>query len=207
MAKVKLSLKDLTIPQKIQFMRQIVTSMAGNANFATPSPTLITVTAKADDLETTYNDAQAARLAAQQKTNLQNDSVQTADATLTQLAAYVENITAGDTAEIQSAGMDVRSAGTPVGSLPAPTGLTASAGDIDGEIDLHWDSIRGTSSYVVQKSSDPITSTSWQPVSVVTKSKTTAAGLTSGSKYWFRIAAVGTAGQGPWSDPATKLAP
>ena len=60
---------------------------------------------------------------------------------------------------------------------------------------------------IVQKSPDPISPTSWQQASVVTKSKTTVSGLTSGTKYWFRVAAVGTAGQGPWSDPATKLAP
>lgn len=29
----------------------------------------------------------------------------------------------------------------------------------------------------------------------------------SGTKYWFRVAAIGTDGQGPWSDPATKIAP
>ena len=62
MAKVKLALQQLTVPQKVQFLRQVVTAMTGNANFATPSPTLVTITAKADDLETTFNDAQAARL-------------------------------------------------------------------------------------------------------------------------------------------------
>ena len=106
-------------------MRQVVTSMTGNANFATPSPTLASVTAKADDLETTYNDAQAARLTAQQKTNLQTDSSQTADSSMTQLAAYVENITAGDAAKIQSAGMALRAEGAPIGTLPAPTDLAA----------------------------------------------------------------------------------
>ena len=207
MAKVKLALKDLTIPQKIQFMRQVVTSMTGNANFATPSPTLASVTAKADDLETTYNDAQAARLTAQQKTNLQTDSSLTADSSMTQLAAYVENITAGDAAKIQSAGMAVRADGAPIGTLPAPTDLAATVGDNDGEIDLDWDNVRGATSYVVQKSPDPVTPTSWLQSSVVTKSKTTVDSLTSGTKYWFRVSAVGTAGQGPWSDPATKIAP
>jgi hypothetical protein len=32
-------------------------------------------------------------------------------------------------------------------------------------------------------------------------------GLTSGSKHWFRVAAIGAAGQGPWSDQAMKMAP
>jgi len=29
---------------------------------------------------------------------------------------------------------------------------------------------------------------------------------TSGTKYWFRVAAAGSAGQGTWSDPAVKMA-
>jgi hypothetical protein len=28
-----------------------------------------------------------------------------------------------------------------------------------------------------------------------------------GKRYWFRVAAVGTEGPGPFSEPATKVAP
>lgn len=207
MAKVKLSLQSLTIPQKIQFIRQVVTSMTGNANFATPAPALLAITAIVDALEAAFNVAQAARLTAKQKTELQNTAEQQADALLTQLAAYVENITGGDAAKIQSGGMETRADATPVGALPAPQNLSATAGDQDGEIDLDWDNIRGAKSYVMEKSVDPITATSWQPAGIVTKSKGTVSGLISGTKYWFRVAAIGTDGQGPWSDPATKIAP
>lgn len=36
---------------------------------------------------------------------------------------------------------------------------------------------------------------------------TTISGLTSGVRYWFRVAAIGASGQSGWSDPATKIAP
>ncbi len=206
MAKVKLSLRDLTVPQKVQFLRQVVTAMTGNANFATPSPTLASITTKTDDLETKFNDAQAARLTAQQKTALQDTAERAADAAVTQLASYVDNTTAGDAAKIQSAGMEVRATPAPVGTLPAPAGLVATIGDLDGEIDLDWDSVRGATSYVMQRSVDPPTATSWQSAGVVTKSKGSVTGLTSGTKYWFRAAAVGAAGQGAWSNPATRTA-
>jgi len=42
---------------------------------------------------------------------------------------------------------------------------------------------------------------------VATRSAFTVARLTAGTKYWFRVAAVGAAGQGPWSDQAMKMAP
>lgn len=206
MAKVKLALQQLTVPQKVQFLRQVVTAMTGNANFATPSPTLVTITAKADDLETKFNDAQAARLTAQQKTSLQDTSERDADAAVTQLASYVDNASAGDSTKIQSAGMEVRATPSPVGTLPAPAGLVALIGDLDGEIDLDWDSVRGATSYVMQRSPDPPTATSWQSAGVTTKSKGSVTGLTSGTKYWFRVAAVGAAGQGAWSNPASRTA-
>jgi hypothetical protein len=42
---------------------------------------------------------------------------------------------------------------------------------------------------------------------VVTKSSATVTGLTSGQRVGFRVAAIGAAGQGPWSDPATQIVP
>lgn len=207
MAKVKLDLRGIAIPQKIQFGRQVVTAMTGNANYTTPNPALAVLTTAINELEASFNDRQAKAQAAQQATTVQGIKEAALDGLLTQEAAYVETTSAGDTAKIQSAGMDVRAAGAPVGELPAPAGFVATAGDADGEIDLDWDNVRGAKSYQVQYSPDPITATSWVNADPVTRSKTTVKNLTSGSKYWFRARAVGAAGPGPWSDPATKIAP
>ena len=77
---------------------------------------------------------------------------------------------------------------------------------MEGTVDLSWDRVRGASSYIIQKSPNPITDSSWTQAGVSTKSSTTLTGMTSGTKYWFRVAAIGSAGQGAWSDPATKMA-
>ena len=73
--------------------------MTGNANFATPAPTLAAVTTAVEALETAFNVAQAARLEAKQKTELQNSAEQNADALLTQLASYGRT-SAGDAVKI-----------------------------------------------------------------------------------------------------------
>jgi len=59
---------------------------------------------------------------------------------------------------------------------------------------------------VAGDSPDPLGGT-WTQFDLCTASKITVTGLVSGKKYWFRVAAKGTGAQGPWSDPAQKMAP
>jgi hypothetical protein len=108
---------------------------------------------------------------------------------------------------IQSAGMDVRAA-PGASAIPAqPQALGATAGDHDGQMDLSWDPVISATSYVIEFSPDPPTGTSWKHLGVSTKSSFTVTDLVSGSRVWFRVAAVNAAGQSGWSDPATKIVP
>jgi hypothetical protein len=207
MAKVKLNLQRLSALEKVAKARQIVTALTGNANFTTPHPTLAQVTSGADNLETAYADAQTARQSAQTKTSILHDKEDALETLLRQLAAYIESIGGDDESMILSAGLDVRSAATSTIPPSSPVSLTATEGDHDGEIDLSWDTVKGAKSYVIERSGDPPTATSWSHTTVALKSSATVNGLTSGTRYWFRVAAVLSAGQSGWSDPATKIAP
>jgi hypothetical protein len=207
MAKIKLNFRTLSIPEKISGARQIVTALTGNADFASPQPPLAEVTTTIDNLETAYSDVLAARQEAKEKTSAQNQKEEDFDRALSRLASYVESASGGDETKIKSVGMDVRATATSAQGLDLPASLAATAGDHEGEIDLQWDKVPRAKSYVLQSSTDPPTSTSWQHQAVSTKSRITIEGLTSGTKYWFRVAAVGANGQSGWSDPATKIAP
>ena len=207
MAKVKLNIKDLSVPEKVARARQIVTALTGNPNFPSPQPTIAQTTTAIDDLEDAYATAQAARQAAKTSTTFLNDKEETLDRTLTRLASHVESVSGDDEQKIQSAGMDIRSAPTGASDLPAPDGLNATQGDHDGEIDLSWNRVERTRSYLIERSADPPSNTSWTQAGVSTKSSTTIDGLTSGTKYWFRVAAIGPLGQSGWSNPATRIAP
>jgi hypothetical protein len=125
---------------------------------------------------------------------------------MTQLAGYVEAATAGDESKILSAGMQVRSAVAPVGPLPAPLNLSATAGDMEGHMDLSWQPVAGSSSYEVDCKLHSDTAT-WERVKSVTASKLTVEALTPGALYAFRVRAIGAAGAGPWSDEAVRRAP
>ena len=207
MAKIKINFGNLSIPEKIARARQIVTALTGNADFASPQPSLAEVTTTIDGLETAYSDALTARQEAKAKTSAQNQKEDDFNRTISRLASFVESASGGDEAKIKNVGMDVRATPSSSEDLQAPASLAPTAGDHEGEVDLQWDTVRGAKSYVVEVSADPPTNSSWQHNTVSTKSRATIDGLTSGTKYWFRVAAVGTNGQSGWSDPATKIAP
>jgi hypothetical protein len=209
MPRIKLNFRQLSITDKIAKARQVVTAMTGNSAFAHPTPDLAAVTTAGDGLESAHAETQTARQVAKTKTSAQSEKEDALDKLMSQLSAYVESVSGDNEEMIRSAGMDTRAVGSASTETPnAPSSLDATAGDHEGEIDLSWDTVAGARSYVIERSLDPPTATSWMHAGVSTKSRTTVnSGQTPGTRYWFRVAAVGTAGQSGWSDPATRIAP
>ena len=91
--------------------------------------------------------------------------------------------------------------------LLQPLSLTATSGDIEGEIDLAWEPVSGAHTYIIQKSSDVKEPVKWVFEDVVTRSSYTITKLKSKHIYWFRVAAVGASGQSNWSNSVQKKAP
>jgi Fibronectin type III domain len=208
MARVKLDFKGLAPADKVIRAEQIVTSLTGNPHFPTPNPPLTAVTSALNGLRAALVETQQARHQAFAKTVAQNESEDALDQVMRQLAAYIDNVSAGDETMIRSAGVSVRSATIATGDdFTAPTALSVSEGDHDGELDLHWNSVKRARSYIIERSADPPTDSSWSQVQVVTRSSATISGLTRGAKYWFRVAAINSGGQSGWSDPVMKIAP
>ena len=206
MSKVNLNLKNLSIPDKMQFAGQIITSLTGNAGFPTPDPSLASVQGAINLLQGSYSAANNLRQQSFTKTAEQNQHEKELDLLLTGLGNYVENTSKGDEALIKSGGMDTRAKAAPVGIPGLPLNLSANEGVKNGEIKLKWKSVRGAKSYVVRRTTNVAENGLWDQEQVVTKAAATSSGLKSGTQYWYQVAGVGTAGQGPWSDPATKIA-
>ena len=207
MALIKLNFARLSVPEKIALTRRIVTKMTGNPHFISPQPPLTAITAAADALEQAESEAQTARQEAKAKTTIRNNKEDDLGRVMTQEVGYVTAVSGGDEETIQSAGMDVRA--TPAASTTPtqPAALSATGGDHDGTMDLSWDPVVDAASYVIEISPDPVTADSWKHQGVSTRSTFTVTGLPSGSRIWFRVAAVNPNGQSPWSDPATKIVP
>ena len=208
MAKIRLNFNRLPIQEKVARAQQIVTALTGNVSFTTPTPALANITTAATELAAAEAEAQSTRQSAKEKTTARNQKEDSLDQLITQVAAYVESVAGNNEQMILSAGLDPRAQPVAPSAPPdQPQALTPTAGDHDGEIDLSWEPIAGAKSYVIQQSPDPVTPTTWAHADVSTKSSYTASGLQSGTRYWYRVAAVNNFGQNGWSDPATKIAP
>ena len=194
------------MPAKIQYTRRIATAITGNPNFPTPNPAPAALNTAADALETNYNDAQAARLASKSKTALQDEQSAMVDLLVAQLASYVDNTSSGNAEKIESAGFATRATPSPVGELPAPTDVQVLPSEHSGSAEVSWSPLRGAKAYIIERTPESA-SPNWGVIGTSTRSKASLNSMVSGTKYWFRVAAVGAAGQSAWSDPVPLFAP
>lgn len=64
----------------------------------------------------------------------------------------------------------------------------------------------GAKSYCVEQPADRASPEGWRAAASSTKATAMVKGLVSGRKYWFRVAAIGSAGQGAWSETVGMVA-
>lgn len=194
----------LSALEKVAKALFIETKLTGNAAFPGAAPFLVLLTAARLQLEAaiaaTIDGGKAATFA-------KNEAEAELDEIITQIAGYVVSVAGHDEALILSAGFEVRKPPTPIGNLPAPANLRADLTDMVGEILADWDPVRGSHEFEVERnSSDPADPAGWRVIGFTTQSKFLDKGLVSGSVHWYRVKARGTAGDGPFSDPARGMA-
>jgi len=208
MEKINLGLAKLSVVEKLDLAKKVETMLTGNPSFATPDPPLTDLATAKTALETAHNDVLLIRSEAKEKTSIMNQKEDDIDSILTKLANYVVNKSSGDVVKIESAGFTPASGKHPISKLTAPADLAVNSGDNSGELDCGWNPVYGAKSYIIQTNIvDPLIEINWKDTSSPTKSKFELINLTSGTRYWIRVAAVGAAGRSGWSDVATKIAP
>jgi len=206
MARIRLNLKHLSLTDKIAKGRQIVTAMTNNASFPSPTPPLTEVTTRLDELEQAFSLVQSAKSEVTTRVANQVNAEARVDQALTQLGGYVESVAGRDHALITSAGMETKAAPSSPTLPGVPQAVTANAGDHDGEINLFWKAVPNARSYTIDSSLDPAAG-SWTHVGIATSASKVITNLSSGKRYWFRVAAVSAGGQSGWSEHATKVVP
>ncbi len=121
-------------------------------------------------------------------------------------AGFVDNSAKGDATIIHKAAFEATAEKSPVGALPAPENLRAALNGHSGQMRVRGNPVKGAGSYVTECREHGTTLGPWQQVKVSTSASFTATGLTPGKEYAFRMKAVGSAGDSPWSDEVVKMA-
>jgi len=179
--------------------RNMVSKLTGNVAFPTPTPSLALVTAAADTLEEAIN-AHDLNPGPREVTD-RNLAFQEVKGLVTDLGGYVQAASNGDLDLIQSAGCGVRKSASPIGELPAPKRLVATANPHPGRIDVSWGGVRGRSMYELEIcQGDPNVEDNWKFVLLTTKNRYSAMDLSSDTVYFFRVKTLGVAGISPVSE-------
>ncbi len=219
-AKTAQKLDRKSIDVKITYGPKVTESMNdavnedGSPTFGDLSDKITAAETASETLTDKKEKADMARAASETATSEQHNANEKFDEAFTELGRGVDDVADGDKAIIDKAAMDSFFPGkaAPIGDLPRVENLSLARGDEQEEVDGNFDNMKGAESYFVQTAND--TPDNWQAAvlkeskhGLITASKFTIINLESGSKVWARVLAHGTAGDGPWSDPATVTVP
>lgn len=202
MRKVYIGFRNLSVPKMILRGRHIVIFMTGNPNFTTPMVSLASIDSKLDALQAAYDAAlDGDRIKKALMRNLAEELI----AMMNQQGDYVEAITQGDEMKILSSGFGVQKQREPIGPLPAPSGLKVK-GAGTAKVIAFTKAVKGKTMYVWQSSTGAVFGT-WEQLDASTNRRIEITKFTTGTLLWVRVAAFGTAGLGPYSDPVFVVVP
>jgi hypothetical protein len=192
--KVKTSLKlsKMTFLQLVDFAKHVVASMTGNAHFVAPLPLLATISTAIASLEAAIVASKPSTPTATADKHAKRKVLYDA---MTHLGAYVEGIANMDPPNavtiVTSAGMEVKLPGK-----PRPAGFRLQLTGKPGEVRLLTTSVKAAA-YKWQYTPTPTDINSWVTVES-SLAKLLLTGLTSVTRYYFRVAVIGHT-TGAWS--------
>jgi len=193
---LRMSPKDVAVYGKVVEGKMTVES----GIFTNPTPPISTLATTREALEVAYTSAEDGGLVQRQE----RDTLEaTYKQQLLQLADYVAMQVSNDEELMERSGFELTKVKEKVGPLPMVAGLKKSYPALSGALNMRWKVLRGAYAYVIQHKeygTEEWTSTN------VSRASTTISSLVPQKKYVFRVAGVGAAGQGPWSDEITAIA-
>lgn len=204
----KLALKKKSPEEKLALGATHITCMEGNEFFPedTRVPSDAQVQQAQDELAATAAEVDALRT--QLEAKLQELAVKEAawERVISARADYCAAVAPKNPPAQASTGLPLRASRSPVGALPAPGNVRARMGRKEQEIQVLWGAVHGRRVYRLQMREHG-SNAPWQDVATQTLPRFIVKGLTSGTRYSFRVLAHGPRGEGPWSDEAVCRAP
>ena len=220
MAKQKTLLNFIrfSVPVKVDFAKNTVTKMTGNAFFTTPAVSLATMQTAAVDLETKYN---AAQVGGELQTAEQDAAELVLDDLLRKQAAYVTAIADGSEVKIFSAGFQpTKKEKEPIPLPIKVANLKLKPEEQAGSITKINDKTPNAKVYVTLLSTNPVFPVTVDGdllviqlgadkliIDISTERKRTYENLVSATKIYVKTSAFNAAGKGPDSDVVNITVP
>ena len=181
----------------------ILAAMTENPDFPNPAPALATVQAAMSAFQSAVAAAAGGGIVL---TAAKNAARTTLAALLREIASYLQVACKGDMTKLLRSGFPTqKSARQPVGTLPAPAGLTLGIGTLSGTLDASANPVPGAVLYTWQVALVSAPDTPIQTTQT-TAASTTFANLIPGTQYSITMNAIGTAGPSDWTDAVRHFA-
>ena len=208
MKMIRLGLSRKSFAEKVAQGNAIKAGVTANAAiYVTPNPTMTAFGTVITTLQTKLTARDNAMEAAKAATADLHAAEAAYNTAVTQLAAYAENITAGDVVKLESGGFEVRKQATPTNVLDAVQHLVLTVNGYPGMLHARWDVLQGAKVYEVQLSLDPVTEANWKSIKPSVSSTTTIENLTSATRVWVRVRGLVKDIEGPFSSPVSCIVP
>ncbi|MFN0033362.1 MAG: fibronectin type III domain-containing protein [Flavobacteriales bacterium] len=197
MSLIRFDFGDLTPLKLLERSASILKRMTNNTHFPAPSPSLAALQSLIEELGESITKAeQGSKASKKKRDDLAEDMVEM----LLKLCGHVQNISGSNQQMILSSGFSPRSRKTALGNMPEVQNLRTKTTGVTGEIKLNWKRMYGAYTYLIQKTQTPEVESSWKDVMQVTTAKALVKNVPSLQVYYFRVAALGSGGLGPWSN-------
>ena len=204
MSKVKTNLSR-SIPTQIDQGKNVATM--SSVVMPPASPLIVLLQSANTDLEAKHAAVMEARQGLNEAHSGMRQSADTQRTAFNNLAGLVQTDSNGDATYIMSCGYGVRSNGTPAPSVEdPPLDLRTKVNGIPGRVLFSWSAPVGARYYEAQSTTDLAGETGWVTAGEMpSRTNIDFEGLTSGTRYAFRVRAWGNGLPGPWSSPVQQM--
>lgn len=192
----------------IESSKSITQSMGSKSDlFPLPNPTLEKYNGDIQVAENKCEELEMLEIQLKLKREEVNTAIRQLEDDFSLEATYVESVANGDVETILAAGFTPASNSTTRIVIDQPQNFRCSKSNIKSSLSFTWSSVKGAKSYIIRCTTDINDQNSWNILSVVTKANIKINELSSGSKIWFCVSAIGASGEGPMSEPIAKIIP